>query len=81
MFKPFEKNIVLDIENITIHPNFVNGKGGQETRESNPTPFLGRKLIEPFLDKIEECLMSGVKVIYRWHFNDIWLSLNPINKY
>ena len=28
------------------------------------------------------CWSGGVKVIYRWHFNDIWLSLYaPINKY
>ena len=26
-------------------------------------------------------LRSAVKVKYRWHFNDIWLSFHPINKY
>ena len=24
---------------------------------------------------------GGVKVIYRWHFNILWLSLQPISKY
>ena len=24
---------------------------------------------------------GGVKVIYRWHFNDLWLPLHTINKY
>jgi hypothetical protein len=34
IFKP-EKIVVLNIENITVHPNFVNGKAGQEIQEAN----------------------------------------------
>jgi hypothetical protein len=31
--KPFpEKDIVLEIENITVHPNFVNGQVSQASR-------------------------------------------------
>jgi hypothetical protein len=33
IFKP-EKIVVLNIENITVHPKFVNGKAGQETLDS-----------------------------------------------